>query len=110
MAHRTGGPRPAMISGFTPEQEAMRESIRRLVARSITPQLEKHARDAPLPKAVYLDIFGQARRARPDRGAAARGCRRPRHHDARLRHHVRAYPADHRAGAGRAGSVGRAAQ
>jgi alkylation response protein AidB-like acyl-CoA dehydrogenase len=47
-----------MISGFTPEQEAMRESIGRLVARAIAPQLDKHPPDVPLPKPVYLEIFG----------------------------------------------------
>jgi alkylation response protein AidB-like acyl-CoA dehydrogenase len=47
-----------MISGFTPEQAAMRASIRRLVERAITPQLDRHDRDAPLPKPVYLEIFG----------------------------------------------------
>jgi alkylation response protein AidB-like acyl-CoA dehydrogenase len=47
----------AMIGGFTPEQEAMRESARRLVERAIVPQLDRHDRNAPLPKPVFLEIF-----------------------------------------------------
>lgn len=47
-----------MIGGFTPEQEAMRESMRRLVERAIVPLLARHDRDAPLPKPAYLEIFG----------------------------------------------------
>ena len=49
----------AMIGGFTTEQEAMRDSVRRLVERSIAPQLEHHDRNAPLPKPAYLEIFAK---------------------------------------------------
>jgi alkylation response protein AidB-like acyl-CoA dehydrogenase len=46
-----------MSGGLTSEQEAMREAVRRLVARTIAPLLERHDRDAPLPKPAYLAIF-----------------------------------------------------
>jgi len=36
----------------------MREAIRRLVARTIQPQLDAHDRAAPLPKPAYLEILG----------------------------------------------------
>ena len=48
-----------MINAPTPEQEAMRESVRRLVARTIRPLLDRHDRNAPLPKPAYLAIFAE---------------------------------------------------
>ncbi len=42
---------------LTPEQELMRESIRRLAAQDITPVLAKHDRNAPLPKPVFVAIL-----------------------------------------------------
>ena len=47
-----------MIGGLTSEQEAMRASVRRLVARTIQPLLDRHDRDAPLPKPACLEILG----------------------------------------------------
>jgi alkylation response protein AidB-like acyl-CoA dehydrogenase len=46
-----------MIGAVTPEQEAMRDSIRRLVARTVQPLLDRHDRNAPLPKPAYLEIL-----------------------------------------------------
>lgn len=44
---------------LTPEQELMRESIRRLVERDITPLLTKHASNQALPKAAFLLILAK---------------------------------------------------
>lgn len=44
---------------LTPEQQSMRDATRRLVDRSIQPVLDKHDRDAPLPKPVFLEILGK---------------------------------------------------
>src|SRR5215470_8664593 len=46
-----------MIGGLTPEQEAMRDAVQRLVARTIQPLLDRHDRDAPLPKPACLAIL-----------------------------------------------------
>jgi alkylation response protein AidB-like acyl-CoA dehydrogenase len=48
-----------MMCALTSEQEAMRESARRMVDRVIRPQLEQHDRNVPLPKTVYLEIFAK---------------------------------------------------
>lgn len=45
------------MMAVTPDQEAMRDAVRRLVARSIQPSLDRHDRNRPLPKAAYLEIF-----------------------------------------------------
>lgn len=42
---------------LTPEQELMRDSMRRFVARDVNPYIEKHDRDQPLPKAVFITIL-----------------------------------------------------
>jgi alkylation response protein AidB-like acyl-CoA dehydrogenase len=43
----------------TAEQEAMRESVRRLVGRTIGPLLQAQDRDRTLGKPVYREIFGK---------------------------------------------------
>jgi len=48
-----------MMFALTPEQEAMRESVRRLVERTVTPLIEKHDRDRPLPKPAFLEVFAE---------------------------------------------------
>jgi alkylation response protein AidB-like acyl-CoA dehydrogenase len=45
------------MMAVTPEQEAMRDAIRRLVARTIQPLLDRHDRNRPLPKPAFLEIF-----------------------------------------------------
>lgn len=44
---------------LTPEQELMRESIRRLTAQLIMPLLAKHGRNEPLPKPVFLTLLAK---------------------------------------------------
>ena len=42
---------------FTPEQELMIDSARRMVERDIKPVLKGHDRDQALPKKAFIDIF-----------------------------------------------------
>lgn len=42
---------------LTAEQELMRESMRRLVAREINPHIEKHDPNQPLPKPIFVTIL-----------------------------------------------------
>lgn len=44
---------------LTPDQELMRDTVRRLVAREIYPQIDKHDANRTLPKSVFLAIFGK---------------------------------------------------
>lgn len=44
---------------LNPDQELMRDSVRRLVAREIVPLMKAHDRNRTLPKSVYLQIFGK---------------------------------------------------
>ena len=46
-----------MEFSFTPEQQAIRNSAQRLVAREIEPVLAVHDPDAPLPKPAFLGIL-----------------------------------------------------
>lgn len=48
-----------MDFSLTPEQQLMRDSVRRLVAREIDPLLLQHDANQALPKAAYLSIFGK---------------------------------------------------
>ena len=43
----------------TSEQQAMRDTVQRLADRTIQPVLDRHDRNAPLPKPVFLDILGK---------------------------------------------------
>ncbi len=47
-----------MSGAVTPEQEAMRDAIRRLIQRTIEPELARHDRNAALPKPALLTILG----------------------------------------------------
>ena len=47
---------------FTTEQQAIRDSVVRLVARDVDPVLASHDRDAPLPKQAFLGILGSLSR------------------------------------------------
>ncbi|MBI3936128.1 MAG: acyl-CoA/acyl-ACP dehydrogenase [Betaproteobacteria bacterium] len=47
---------------LTAEQEMMRDAARRLAERDIRPVLERHDRDRPLPKDVFLDLFARVAR------------------------------------------------
>jgi alkylation response protein AidB-like acyl-CoA dehydrogenase len=49
----------SMDFAFTPEQELMRDSARRLVERDIAPVLKRLDRDKAVPKKVLLDIFSK---------------------------------------------------
>ena len=42
---------------LSPDQEAIQESARRMVARDIEPVTRAHAADRPLPKAALLQIY-----------------------------------------------------
>ncbi len=44
---------------LTPDQELMRDSIRRLVERDVSPLLEQHDSNLPLPKSAFLTILGK---------------------------------------------------
>jgi len=44
---------------LSPEQELMRQSVRRLVERAIEPLLATHDRDLPLSKSAYLEVLTQ---------------------------------------------------
>ena len=44
---------------LTPEQELMRDSMRRLVERDVTPLLATHDPDRALPKSAFLAIFAR---------------------------------------------------
>jgi len=44
---------------LTPDQELMRDSIRRLVERDVNPLLEQHDPNQPLPKSAFLAVFGK---------------------------------------------------
>ena len=46
-----------MDFNLTPEQQLMRDAVRRLVAREIDPLLSKHDANQALPKAAFLAIF-----------------------------------------------------
>ncbi len=48
-----------MVFALTPEQEAMRDSVRRIVERTIAPLLQQNDRNKPLPKAAFLTIFAE---------------------------------------------------
>ena len=48
-----------MEFGLTPEQELMRDSMRRLVARDINPLLEQHDPNQTLPKSAFLSILAK---------------------------------------------------
>lgn len=48
-----------MPSVPTAEQEAMRDSVRRLVERTIRPLMQAHDRDAALPKPAWMEILGE---------------------------------------------------
>ena len=47
-----------MDFALTTEQEAMRDSVQRTVARDIQPVLDQHDRNRSLPKSAYLKLFG----------------------------------------------------
>ena len=47
-----------MDFALTTEQEAMRNSVQRTVARDIQPVLDQHDRNRSLPKSAYLKLFG----------------------------------------------------
>ncbi len=44
---------------LTAEQQSMRDAVKRLVDRTIQPELDRHDRNAPLPKPVFLMILGK---------------------------------------------------
>ena len=47
-----------MDFALTSDQELMRDSMRRMVAREIEPLIENHAPDSSLPKPAFLHAFG----------------------------------------------------
>jgi alkylation response protein AidB-like acyl-CoA dehydrogenase len=44
---------------LTPEQELMRDTVRRLVAKDIAPVIEAHDRGTTLPKPLFLGVLGK---------------------------------------------------
>ena len=44
---------------LTAEQQTMRDAVQRLVDRTIQPELDRHDRNAPLPKPVFLMLLGK---------------------------------------------------
>src|SRR5688572_6162392 len=49
---------------LTPEQTAMRDAVRRMVARELAPIVSRHDDRATLPKEAYLEVLGVLARQR----------------------------------------------